>query len=54
MSNLTNAIFMKRAKNLKNAAVRAKDPEWKTLWANKLKELIRNERARNETLREKK
>tara|TARA_B100001113_G_C21092506_1_gene615019 strand:- start:420 stop:584 length:165 start_codon:yes stop_codon:yes gene_type:complete len=54
MKKLKNAIFLKRARNLKSAAVKAKDPEWKTLWARKLKELIRNERARNETLREKK
>ena len=45
MSNL-EILFRQRAIALKEAKSRAQDPEWKTLWEQKLGELIRNEKTR--------
>ena len=36
-------IFLVRVSALKKAAERAKDPEWKRMWEQKLEELIQNE-----------
>ena len=36
-------IFIVRVSALKKAAERAKDPEWKRMWEQKLEELINNE-----------
>jgi len=36
-------IFLVRVSSLKKAAERAKDPEWKRMWEQKLEELIQNE-----------
>ncbi len=38
--------FRRRVFALKNAKRRAQNPEWKTLWEQKLGELIRNEKTR--------
>ena len=38
--------FRQRAIALKKAKLRARNPEWKTLWEQKLGELIRNEKTR--------
>lgn len=39
-------LFMHRYYNLKLAASRAKNPEWKELWISKLDELVLNEKAK--------
>ena len=49
MSNL-EILFRRRAIAIKEAKLRARDPEWKTLWEQKLNELIRNEETRLQTL----
>tara|TARA_B100000902_G_C27218011_1_gene868069 strand:- start:829 stop:996 length:168 start_codon:yes stop_codon:yes gene_type:complete len=36
-------IFLVRVSSLRKAAERAKDPEWKRMWEQKLEELINNE-----------
>ena len=36
-------IFLVRVSSLRKAAERAKDPEWKRMWEQKLEELILNE-----------
>ena len=36
-------IFLVRISSLRKAAERAKDPEWKRMWEQKLEELITNE-----------
>lgn len=36
-------IFLVRISSLQKAAERAKDPEWKRMWEQKLEELINNE-----------
>ena len=36
-------IIVHRVSSLKKAAERAKDPEWKRMWEQKLEELIQNE-----------
>jgi hypothetical protein len=38
--------FRQRVIALKKAKLRAQNPEWKTLWEQKLGELIRNEKTR--------
>jgi len=37
--NIVDPLFEYRCKSLKRAQERAQNPEWKELWANKLKEL---------------
>ena len=39
-------LFARREEALTRAAKRAKNPEWKALWNQKLDELIQNEKAR--------
>lgn len=36
-------IFLVRVSSLRKAAERAKDPEWKRMWEQKLEDLINNE-----------
>ena len=36
-------IFLVRVSSPRKAAERAKDPEWKRMWEQKLEELIQNE-----------
>ena len=38
-----NNLFERRVFALKEAKMRAQNPEWKALWASKLKQLIANE-----------
>ena len=38
-------IFLVRVSSLRKAAERAKDPEWKRMWEQKLEELIQNEES---------
>ena len=37
-------IFLVRVSSLRKAAERAKDPEWKRMWEQKLEDLINNEK----------
>lgn len=40
----TNELFLHRAMALRDAARRARNPQWRILWARKLEQLVENRR----------